>query len=777
MKQKKPKKQKNRKNKKMIRMLLLSFIGVLLLTGAVGGLIFYRQKTQKKVEVYPIATLNCADWWESDATLSGVLSSDYVQEVQLESGREVKKVYVKVGDVVKPGDKLLKYNMEEQELDLQLQELQMKSSEMNIKKLEDELNKLKNTKTKGSVDGSSDVALSSPYGMLSIQEDQIRFLAEADTDTSEEEEAAKKAEEEAKKKAEEEAKKAEEEAKKKAEEEAKKRAEEEAKKAEEEAQKKAEEEAEKKEQDTNTEAAQGGDSTETGSGEDTTEVGPEEGSTEEKSEEGSTEEPEPTPPTPEKDIPVSKTISSLDDRAKNSSGDGKTEENPYVFLLVKNAEGESIDIVGKVISELIEQKIYAVFKEYDSMEAYDENPGQPSSEITVTPTIQFSETISERAKYTIEDLKQLQVTISKLEITPFRNTVKTGESYSFAAKVTGHNIRNLTARWSVSGNKSKDTIISGGTLWVALNETSSKIKVTVEVGAKTTSMTMAVQKAVIDDDDDDDNGGGNGGSGNGGSDISGGGGTEQSYTAEELKEAIADKENEISQAKTELSEAKINYQEAKKEVDAGLVKAKIGGTVKTAYGIDELPDEGSPVIVIRADDGIYVKTQVNEMDLDSVKVGGTITCSSWESDAKYEAIVKEVSDYPTSNTEYVGSDSNPNSSYYPVVAYIENAEGLSPGDTVNISYSSKSMGTENADAIYLQKAYVRSDSDGSYVFKVNVKNRLEKQYIKTGKTLNGQYIQITGGISEDDFICFPYGKQVKEGAKTKVSESDENIIY
>mgnify|MGYP002622955800 CR=1 FL=1 len=43
------------------------------------------------------------------------------QEVHIDGGQKVKKVYVKKGDKVKKGDILLKYNVSEKELDLKLQ--------------------------------------------------------------------------------------------------------------------------------------------------------------------------------------------------------------------------------------------------------------------------------------------------------------------------------------------------------------------------------------------------------------------------------------------------------------------------------------------------------------------------------------------------------------------------------------------------------------------------------------------------------------------------------
>ena len=738
----------------MKKIILMILIPLLLIAAIVGGVMYYTDKTQKKVEVFSVATLNSASWWEDDSSLTGTLTSDYVQSVQLSSGREVEKIYVKTGDMVKPGDNLLKYNVQEQELDLQLQELQIQSSTLAIENLQKELEKLKGTKTKGAMDGRSDLVQAYPYNVSLLPGDGSVLIADNETDPSPE--------------------------------------------------------------STTTAPEEGSTGKEDSSGEGSTseEASTDASSQEEPTDDSGSSSEDPTEPTDDtggkpdpdddekkKDIPTSKTITSTDQRAKYSSGDGKSAKKPYVFLLVKKEvevevpdpnsktgtikkiERESIPISGSLINKLIDKGIYAVFKEYTTLDAYDKAPDKPTSTITITPKSRFSETVSDKAKYTISDLKSILIMISKLEISPKKKSVTAGKSYAFKAMVTGKNVKGVTASWKLSGNKSKSTYMSGGTLRVASDETAKKIKITVTVNEKKASMTLKVKKKKSSGGGNGGNGNGNGngggnggGSGNGGNGGGGGSDDDDTYTAEELKEAIEEKEEEIANAKTELNEAKISYEEAKKEVEAATIKAKIAGKVETACTLDSLPTDESPAIVVRADDGIYVKTQINEMDLETIKVGGTITCTTWDTEEKYEAIVKEISDYPVNITD-MGVEGNPNASYYPIVAYIEEAEGLNPGDSVNIKYSSKSMGTVDANTIYLQKAYVRTDSDGSYVYKAGKNKRLEKQYIKTGKTLNGQYLEVLGGITEEDYLAFPYGNKVKEGAKTKISENDENIIY
>ena len=50
--------------------------------------------------------------------------------------------------------------------------------------------------------------------------------------------------------------------------------------------------------------------------------------------------------------------------------------------------------------------------------------------------------------------------------------------------------------------------------------------------------------------------------------------------------------------------------------------------------------------------------------------------------------------------------------------------------------------------------------------------RLKKQNVTTG-ALSGEGWEILSGVTQDDYIAFPYGKNLKDGAKTKEGTIDE----
>lgn len=971
------------KGKKKI---LLAVVLVLVMAVGITSIVVIRKRNKIVVKVFPVSSLNSSDWFDTDTSLTGTLTSDFIQEVHVSGGQKVKKIYVKKGDKVKKGDVLLKYNVAEKELDLKLQKLQIQSSKLEIAEMEKELKKLKNTKTVGSINTGNSSVMDASVNLSDIKGTSLRYLmAEAESDGTTAVSNSKAA----------------------------------------------------NEADGNSGSGSGSSSgSESGSGSGSS-AGSESGSgsgggsgSESGSESGGTSGSESGSGSGSgsgsesgsgsgsgsgseggsgeesgKDDAKLSLKSSVNDISDKASGSG-TEKDPYIFNLTmdgkvkgsfikklitdgsyaefrayKSEEAKkpsatfeldpgtkvnvyaedgytvnqlneggdtktlhnSIDLVsekdtssgngssagnayiyylnvnglvkGSVISSLHKENKYATFIEFDEngkeKDRYEYNPSKVFKDLDEDYTVSKGKEkslydLNERAaykdlkaesledgqqdadgKYTfylpkdgkisgalINDLIKKGLTAefieyasetdydnentesaNKLEITPDskftveladgtgytisylkskvkkndppatttenkentgpttnktptpaadkeikfkqnRKKVKAGNGYLFSVVSKDGSWGNgeddqSKVTWTLSNNISKYTSIektkSGVWLYVDEGEPSSSITLTAQVkNVKGISKTKISRTLVVKEADTSggDNTGGDGGDdGDGGSGIDDGSGDNggddgNNYTAAELREAIAEKEDEISEAKQDLHEAQINYNEAKAEVDKATVKAKIAGTVTTSCDKGTVPTDGSAAIVVKAADGMYVKTSISEMELSNIKVGGTIKCVSSDTGDEYTAEVKEISDFPTGDSSNDGGSSNPNSSYYPVIGFIKDADGLSPGGSVEVSYSSKSMGTANDNAIYIQKAYIRTEDKKNYVYIRDKKTkRLKKQYVEVGKTMNGQYMEIISGLTDEDNIAFPYGKNLREGVKTKISEDDSEMIY
>lgn len=245
---------------------------------------------------------------------------------------------------------------------------------------------------------------------------------------------------------------------------------------------------------------------------------------------------------------------------------------------------------------------------------------------------------------------------------------------------------------------------------------------------------------------------------------------EDTYTKEELKDAIEEEEENLTELDMDKRELEMELESLKKTQEKASVTSTIDGVVKSVGDPENPSADGNPFIVITDAEGLYVTGQISELKLDQISVGQEIYVNSWSNGEVYTAQITEISKYPSKENEYYYGEGNGNVSYYPFTAYIENSDGLVNGDYVDLSITPAST-EENAEAIYIEKAYVREENGQSYVLKADKNDRLVKQYVLTGKTLYGSAVEIKAGLSVDDRIAFPYGKTAKEGVR--VVESAE----
>lgn len=249
---------------------------------------------------------------------------------------------------------------------------------------------------------------------------------------------------------------------------------------------------------------------------------------------------------------------------------------------------------------------------------------------------------------------------------------------------------------------------------------------------------------------------------------------DEEYSADELKQAIRDQESQLSDLRLDLQESDLKVKKAQQDVTDGVVKAKMNGIIKTAGDPDNPPTDGSPFLQLAGASGLYVKGGVYENRLSQIKEGTEVTITSWQSGNTYPATVKSISSYPDTSGMY-GSDSS--NSIYPFIAYIDSADAaLTNGEYVQITMDSSGITPDNTangeSDFYLYGAFVLDENGKKYVYLRGKDKRLEKREIKTGTYENGSY-QIKSGVSLSDWVAFPYGKDIREGAKTREGTIDE----
>ena len=242
-----------------------------------------------------------------------------------------------------------------------------------------------------------------------------------------------------------------------------------------------------------------------------------------------------------------------------------------------------------------------------------------------------------------------------------------------------------------------------------------------------------------------------------------------SYTSDELAKARREAKERLRDLELNLKESEIKIEKAQKALDKGVVTATMDGVVKSAGDPDAPPSDGSAFITVSGTDGLYVKSGVKESKLGTIKEGDTVTVTSWQTGGQYEARVGSISPYPDTTGMFDGSGTE---TYYPFTAVVTDKNAvMTNGEWVEVSYTS-SNGNKQSDTLTVLKAFVREEGSKKYVYKRDENNKLKKQYIITGSLSDTGY-EILGGLSPSDWIAFPYGKNVKEGAKTRQASVNE----
>ena len=263
--------------------------------------------------------------------------------------------------------------------------------------------------------------------------------------------------------------------------------------------------------------------------------------------------------------------------------------------------------------------------------------------------------------------------------------------------------------------------------------------------------TLADASRYENDDDADNDGSGGGDS------------TEPAGTTVSRADAIKYQNSKIASLKLDIQESDIKISQLEKKANKKLVSSKLDGTVSYVGDVSSgTTTDGKALLKVKSADGYYVVGAVSELMLDTVKEGTKLSCTSYTS-GQFEAEIMDVSEYPVDSSNYYG-DNNPNVSYYAFTAVVDDKSlQFDTPDYVMVELQNSAV--DNGSMV-LSKAFVKSENGKNYVYKDD-NGILKKQEIRVGATVDGGYdIIIKGGISIDDKLAFPYGKDAVEGAKT-----------
>ena len=241
------------------------------------------------------------------------------------------------------------------------------------------------------------------------------------------------------------------------------------------------------------------------------------------------------------------------------------------------------------------------------------------------------------------------------------------------------------------------------------------------------------------------------------------------YTPTQLEEAIDQTKKELARADLDLRIKTNQLEEMRNTNENGEMIAKVSGTVSKVQSADNY-NSTQPFMIVSATDEYFISGTIGEFYLDNVHVGDTVAVMSWDNGMSAEAVITDISDNPDTSEEsnYYMGGGNTNVSNDSFKASFDRSSGIDLGAAVVVTITPDNV---EAGGMYIPNFFIRKDSGGNYVMRMNDKNRLEKVYVKIGKSLWGEMLEVKSGLTMDDCLAFPYGNGAMEGIKCKKVDS------
>ena len=253
------------------------------------------------------------------------------------------------------------------------------------------------------------------------------------------------------------------------------------------------------------------------------------------------------------------------------------------------------------------------------------------------------------------------------------------------------------------------------------------------------------------------------------------------YTIQIQSLEVSKKEAELNM-KTKVAE----LEKAQKLLDNATIASPVTGRIQSINenGTDS---QGNPAayITIQQAGAYRVKGIIGELQQSALRQGDKVLMTSRVDSSKtWTGTVSQI-DYENpvknDNNGYIissSSDSVNQSSKYYFYVDLDSMDGLIMGQHL---YLQRDSGDGTASGVPLQSAYICFEDDGSaYVWAEGSHGKLEKRTVTLGEyNEETDLYDVTGGLSETDYIAFPDAELCKPGAAVShtpvVSEGDEEM--
>lgn len=237
------------------------------------------------------------------------------------------------------------------------------------------------------------------------------------------------------------------------------------------------------------------------------------------------------------------------------------------------------------------------------------------------------------------------------------------------------------------------------------------------------------------------------------------------YTQAELTSMREEKSAQIAELEYNIKMSKAELEIMKKEAADGKVCADFDGTVVSVLEPDNARYLEMPMLKITGGGGYYVEGAVSELELDTVREGLEVTVNCWETGTVLTGTVTSVGTYPVEG-QYVYGETNV--TYYPYKVFVDENADLQDGAYVTLTYETE----DEQQVLYLENAFIRTEGRDSFVYVRGADGLIEKRQIETGICTDGYATPVYSGLTEEEWIAFPYDPEIREGMPTEEAQID-----
>lgn len=208
--------------------------------------------------------------------------------------------------------------------------------------------------------------------------------------------------------------------------------------------------------------------------------------------------------------------------------------------------------------------------------------------------------------------------------------------------------------------------------------------------------------------------------------------------------AVSASDAQVKIALGSLQAAQSNFQKT-------IIRTPIQGVVNAFYlNAGDFVAPGQPAGIIANNNGLQIKTFINEADSAGLNVGDTVTI---EGGASGVITAKAAALDPTNGKVAVVVGVNPDS-------------GLTNGATVKVTFAQLSVKTES-DKILVPLSAIKITSTGMFVFTLGDNNTLKAISVTQGQIF-GENVEITSGLTKETRIVTD-ARGLKEGQTVTLS--------